>query len=50
MKASNKEVFAGATTRKDLSLNQMMFWDAIEGTRGLFVEEQNFRKQAKEEY
>ncbi|RVW32631.1 putative methyltransferase PMT13 [Vitis vinifera] len=34
LKASNKEVFAGATTRKDLSLNQMMFWDAIEGTRG----------------
>ena len=50
LKVWNREVFGNVNARKELALKQMMYWDSIEGYRVLTTEEQNFRKQALEEY
>ena len=40
LKRWNKKVFGNVTVNKELALNQVAFWDAEEGTRVLYLEEQ----------
>lgn len=47
LKSWNKELFSNVSVRKELALNQVVFW---EETSVLTLEEQNAKKQAKKEY
>lgn len=47
LKSWNKELFSNDSVRKELALNQVVFW---EETSVLTLEEQNAKKQAKKEY
>ena len=40
LKRWNKKVSGNVTVNKELALNQVVFWDAEEGTRVLSLEEQ----------
>nr|CAN81036.1 hypothetical protein VITISV_011009 [Vitis vinifera] len=47
LKSWNKELFSNVSVRKELALNQVVFW---EETSVLTLEEQNAKKQTKKEY
>ncbi|RVW37191.1 Mitochondrial carrier protein MTM1 [Vitis vinifera] len=50
LKIWNKEVFGNVSSRKDFALNQVMFWDSMEGTRPSSIEKQIARQLVREEY
>ncbi|RVW77043.1 hypothetical protein CK203_036842 [Vitis vinifera] len=46
----NKEVFGNVTSKKELALNYVVFWDSKEGTRLLTMKERDARQLAREEF
>ena len=50
LKEWNKDIFGKVEYRKDLTLDQVEFWDAKEKTSRLSLEELEARKEAREEY
>ena len=49
-KVWNKEVFGNLECNKDAALQQVEYWDRVEGERSLTVEELACKKEAKEGY
>ena len=50
LKEWNKDVFRRVEARKDLALDQVVYWDAEEKTSTLSLEELEARKEATEDY
>lgn len=50
LKSYNKEVFGNVTSKKELALNYVVFWDSKEGTRLLTMKERDARQLAREEF
>ena len=46
----NKEVFGKIEVQKALTLNGVNFWDTEESCRSLSLEEEDFRREARENY
>ena len=50
LKVRNREVFGNLKCNKDAALQQVEYWDRVEGERSLTVEELACKKQANEGY
>ena len=50
LKVWNREVFGNLECNKEAALQQVEYWDRVEGERSLIVEELACKKEAKEGY